>query len=163
MDSLSERSTPLLLTADTLRMAEPRSSLLKLPLPSPTLFGLRNPWSPVSTREIVDTIGSGDAGLWAVWRQRRLTPSALPTTWFKGRTLMYRLGSVLTWLAERHGSSIEEIDLWRECLLNGYGLQPCDDDEVRTMAYRLAMQADYTGVPFTANGWREYLGSLLTI
>lgn len=83
-------------------IAPKRRRLTTLPKPSWSVLGDRAPWQIVSAAVLADVLDF-DHGLLAIWRQRRLGPPALPTTWFRGHINGFRVGGVWRWLAARHG------------------------------------------------------------
>ena len=136
-------------------LALQRRTLSDLPPPSADIFTLRPPWSPIAARTLTDTL-CVDPGLFACWRMRGLGPEALPPEWTRGRSLVYRIDDVLSWLAGRHGEPFDQHAAWCAWLTANH--LPADPAWARRLAERAGpVQGD---VSFTSAGWQGYLASL---
>lgn len=144
------------------------TALNGLPPVSEAGFDGRPPWTVVSTRTLVTSLGIGDRGLFATWRCRGIGPDELPSTWFRpasGRPNYYLITDVLAWLAARRGEPFDTTAAWWECLRTNFGDERTNvaPDEVRRQAALYARVAGpATGdVRFTPAGFSAYLASLL--
>lgn len=130
----------------------------------PGLYG----WSPVSTGSLTAALRL-DRGLWATWRNRGLTPPALPDAWFRrttGQPRIYRADQVLSWIAARRGEEFDTLACWRLSLARDLGQEETDPHQVRVFArmYAEAMgPRPPGGVAFTLAGFRDYLESLSSV
>ncbi|MGW5840130.1 hypothetical protein ACWFZ6_19200 [Methylorubrum extorquens] len=110
-----------------------------------------------------------DRGLWATWRNRRLTPAPMPAAWFRrasGSPLVYRVDTILTWLAARRGERLDPLTTWRHSLLTGFDQEVADPSRVRAFARMYAEAIGPRlpgGVAFTPAGFRDYLNSFSSV
>jgi hypothetical protein len=147
-------------------MRKPATPFRELPAASEVAFPDVFAWSPVTTAAVTAALGV-DPGSWAVWRNRRLTPAPLPAAWFRrasGSPLVYRVDTILTWLAARRGDQLDTLTTWRLSLARDLGQEVTDPAEVRKLAHLYARAAGPRlpgGVTFTPAGFRDYLASLL--
>lgn len=146
-------------------MIQPKTSLRTLPAPSEVVFPGLYAWSPVSSAAVTAAIGA-DPGAWNTWRNRRLTPAAMPAAWFRrtaGSPLVYQVSDILTWLAAKRGERLDPLTCWRRSLLTGFDQEVTDPDKVRAFARMYAEAIGPRlpgGVVFTPAGFRDYLTSL---
>lgn len=123
------------MTMPSLSGSDPRPVTLRsLPLPTPSLFDDRLPWSTVTAKEAARLIGV-DPTTFNAWTYRGLGP--LPVGGRKrSRTTLFRLSSIFQWLCERHAVGKPEEDVWREFLVTaGFeaALDQAGPDEIRAM------------------------------
>ncbi len=153
-------------TAPEVIMRKPATPFRELPAASEVTFPGVFAWSPVTSAAVTTAIGA-DPGAWNVWRNRRLTPAPMPATWFRrasGSPLMYRVDTILTWLAARRGDQLNTLTAWRLCLTREFGEEAIDPDRVRGLVHFYAQVTERRrpgGVTFTPAGFRDYLASLL--
>lgn len=133
-----------------------RRTLAELPPPSPDIFTLRPPWSPVSARTLTETLNV-DHGLLGVWRMRGLGPQALPPGWTKGRSLAYRVDAINAWLAARHGQTYDIEASHRDYLMSVH--MPPNSIWVPRMAEAEGLVIG--DVRFTRQGFRAYIATLV--
>ncbi|MEZ0251309.1 MAG: hypothetical protein ACAH20_10170 [Methylobacteriaceae bacterium] len=160
-DPASATDTPII-------MRKPATPFRALPPASEVSFPGAFAWSPITTATVTSTIGA-DPGAWNVWRNRRLTPAPMPAAWFRrasGSPLVYRVDTILTWLAARRGDQLDPLTTWRHSLLTGFDQEVTDPDKVRAFARMYAEAIGPRlpgGVAFTPAGFRDYLNSLSSV
>lgn len=145
---------------------KPVTTLRALPPATEVAFPGLYGWSPISTGSLTAALRL-DRGLWATWRNRGLTPPALPDAWFRrttGQPRIYRVDAVLAWIAARRGEEFDTLTCWRHSLLTGFDQDETDPSRVRAFARMYAEAIGPRlpgGVAFTPAGFRDYLASLL--
>ncbi len=142
-------------------------TLRSLPSASDVTFPELYGWSPISTTTLTNTLRL-DKGLWGTWRNRGLTPDALPEAWFcraSGRPLCYRVDQILTWLAGRHGDQLDTLETWQHSLGTLFTRAISDPTEIRKQARHWATIAGprVRDVRFTPTGFAAYLDSLSSV
>lgn len=137
------------------------TALNGLPPVSEAGFDGRPPWTVISTRTLVTSLGIGDRGLFATWRCRGIGPDELPSTWFRpasGRPNYYLITDVLAWLARRQGVPFDTKAHWFAYLRTNLGDGFATLEWVRRMAEKDGLVRD--DVRFTPNGRQRYLEML---
>lgn len=122
-------------------------------------------WAPVSTSIIVAGLKL-DRGTWHTWKNRGILPTPLPPVWFKrtaGAPNVYRVDTVLAWIAARRGETYGLTESWGASLVPlGYDPAAMSEAEIRSAAvmYARAAGREVEGVTLTEAGFRAYLASL---